>query len=377
MFIATRLAPKHSERPASGCIAWYAGKLSEMKMQAVLLREFGSAEMLSYEMVDMPAPGREEILVRVEAVSINRSFDILARQGRSPQALMLPLILGADPTGTIVKVGADVPLARMGERVFVSAIMKCGACDGCRRACRCNRSKFIGASAPGGYAEYLTVPAFQALTLPPTLEPAVASLVCRHAGAAQLELDTADLKAGETVLVMGAAGALGSFLIQLAKLAGASVIASAGSEAKRAACLELGADHVIDYTALDFTEQVLALTHDRGVEVVFENVSDPVSFPKAFASLAEKGRLVTMGYHAGGVVPVDMKRLFLKQLRILSTKIWSPGDDVLAHCLDLAVAGKLKALIGARLPLARAAEGHRIVEEGTLVGKVILEPQTR
>lgn len=346
-----------------------------MTMQAIVLRTFGGPETLSFETVETPVPGDGEVLVRIEAVSVNRSFDILTRTGRSPFDVQPPLILGVDPSGTIVDAGAAVDPSRVGEAVFVSGIASCRQCAACRAGRPCTEAKRIGIKAPGGYAQFITVPAFQARTLPPGLDPAEATVICRHAGVANTEILTADVKAGEWVLVMGAAGALGSFLIQLAKLRGATVIAAAGSPDRLAACLALGADFGVDYRAGDLARQVFDITSGRGVDVVLENISDPELFPRAFASLAEDGRLVTIGYHGGGTVPVDMKALFMRRLKILSSPMWTRGRDDLAECLDLASDGKLRALIGARLPLSEAEEAHRLVERGQLVGKVILEPQ--
>lgn len=348
--------------------------MRQMKMQAIVLRQFGDADALSFETVESPRPEPGEVLVKVAAVSVNRTFDIVARNGQAPHKVQLPLIPGVDPTGTIVEIGAGVDPSRLGQLVFVSFVVRCGACAGCMAGKACTNIKRIGMTEPGGYAQYITVPAFQARVLPPGLDPAEAGIICRHAGAAWSEIHSAELKEGEWVLVMGAAGALGSFLVQLAKLRGAKVIAVASSEERLDTCRQLGADHGVDYKAGNLTQQVFELTGGYGVDVVFENISDPVLFPLAFASLAHGGRLLTIGYHGGGTVPVDMKALFLKQLRILSSGMWGGGEDVVGKCLDLAAQGKLRAPIGARLPLARAADAHRLVEKGKVIGKVILEP---
>lgn len=345
------------------------------QMQAVMLREYGGPDVLSFETVPRPVPRDGEVLLRVEAVSVNRAFDIVARTGGSPFDLKLPLILGVDPTGTIVEAGAGVDPARVGELAAISALARCRRCDACAAGMPCKMGKRIGVAAPGGYAQFVAVPAFQARTLPAGLDPAEGTVICRHAGVAFTEIETAGLKAGETALVMGAAGALGMFLIQLAKLKGATVIAVASNAERLAACAALGADVGVDYKAGNLTEQVMAATSGRGVDVVFENISDPALFPLAFASLALNGRLITIGYHGGGVVPVDMKLLFMRRLKILSSPMWSGDRDDLAACLELAAAGKLSAPIGARLPLSQAPQAHRIAEEGRLIGKVILQPQ--
>lgn len=345
-----------------------------MNMEAIILPEYGDADVLSFETVEAPVPGEGEVLVKVRAVSVNRGFDVVARSGGSPFNLQLPLILGVDPTGDIVDVGEGIDRARIGETVFVSGVAGCRKCAACAERKPCQLAKRIGVTSPGGYAQYIAIPAFQARVLPEGVDPAEATVICRHAGAAFSEIHTADVKEGEWVLVMGAAGALGSFLIQLAKLRGAKVIAVASSADRLAACLSLGADDAVNYRAEALTERLMEITDGHGVDVVFENISDPELFPKAFASLADNGRLVSIGYHGGGTVPVDMKALHLKRLRILCSVMGGGSKDPVGECLNLARDGKLRSLIGVRLPLAKAAEGHRLVEEGKLIGKVILEP---
>lgn len=332
-----------------------------MEMKAIVLREFGGPDVLSFETVDMPVPLEGEVLIKVQAVSINRTFDVVGRSGKAPFKLKLPLIPGIDPSGEIVEVGEGVDRARIGEKVFASGNVP--------------KPKMIGMLENGGYAQYVTVPAFQTRTLPSNLDPAEATVICRHAPAAFSEMHTADVQPDEWVLVMGAAGALGSFLVQMAKLKGAKVIAVASSQERIEACIGLGADFGINYKDEDLTERVMEITEKHGADVVFENISDPELFPKAFASLAKDGRLISIGYHGGGVVPVDIKALHFKRLKILSSQRGIGAEDVVGECLRLASEGKIRSLIGVRLPLSQAAEGHRLVEEGKLVGKVILEPQ--
>lgn len=345
-----------------------------MKMQAVVMSRFGGPEVLECQAVEAPSPGAGEVLVKVGAVSVNRSFDIGARQGKSMFPLAMPLILGVDPSGVIVEAGAGVDLARVGEPVFVSLTAGCGQCQACQSARPCTAALRIGIAAPGGYAQYLRVPAFQALRVPAGMDAAEATFIGRHGEAAWSEVTCADIQAGEHVLVMGAAGALGSLLIQLAKLKGATVIAVAGSPERLDFCRGLGADFGVNYRQGSIATAVAELTQGRGVDVVFENVSDPTTFPQAFDSLGHGGRLVTIGYHGGGVVPVDMRKLFLKQLSIRSASMSLPGAEGFEQSFALAAAGQLRASIGARFPLREAAEAHRLVESGTVVGKVILEP---
>lgn len=346
-----------------------------MEMEAIVVSRFGGPEVLEFKTIEVPTPGPDDVLVKVEAVSVNTSFDIAARKGKSPFPLKPPLIFGVDPTGTITEVGSNVDPDRIGERVYVTFATGCGVCDNCRSGKACSVALKIGIMAPGGDAQYIRVPAFQARQVPPELDPAVATFIGRHGEAAWSQIEAADIQSGERVLIMGASGGLGSLLIQLAKLRGATVIAVAGSEEKLDFCRELGADHAINYAEFNITEQVMELTGGKGVNVVLENVSNPTTFPQAFESLAYGGRLVTIGYHGGAVVPVDMRTLFRNQITIRSSPIWTQGDDEgFQACFKLASEGKLKATIGARFPLREAARAHELVESGDTIGKVILEP---
>ncbi|MCB2084880.1 MAG: zinc-binding dehydrogenase [Sphingomonadaceae bacterium] len=343
-------------------------------MEAVLIERFGGPEVLELRQVERPKPGPDEVLVQVAAVSVNQSFDLSARRGKSIFPLKLPLQLGVDPVGTIVEVGENVDAGRIGERVFSTFIVRCRTCDNCRAERPCSSARQIGITSPGGYAQYLAVPAFQARRIPDSIEAGVACVIGRHGEAAWSEIESADVQAGEWVLIMGASGGLGSLLVQLAKMRGANVIAVVGSEARAWHCMRLGADHTVNYRSGDLPEQVRQITGPAGVNVVFENVSNPATFPQAFASLAPGGRLVTIGYHGGKVVPLDVSVLFRNRLTVKSAPMWMKDSSVFDECFRLAAEGKLKGTVAQRFPLREAAKAHGTAERGHLVGKIILEP---
>lgn len=343
-------------------------------MKAIVVREFGEPGVMKLEDIPTPEPGPGEVLVKVGAVSVNRGFDVNARAGNSAHGAKLPLIMGVDPSGVVSAVGENVSEDRIGEHVNIRGMARCGSCSGCNEGKRCSLSRPIGITAPGGYAEYIVVPDFQARQIPKNISFADATVICRHASAAFSEIHTAQLKEGEWALVMGAAGALASFVVQFAKLKGAHVIAAAGGQDRLDAATALGADYTVNYRTQNLEEEVRRITNGRGVDAVFENIGDPDLWPGAWDSLAMNGRLVTVGFHGGGTVPLDLKKLHMRRLKVLSSAMDSGSSDVLGDCLKLAAEQKIRPLIGKILPLAEAAEGHRLVESGEVVGKVILEP---
>jgi NADPH:quinone reductase-like Zn-dependent oxidoreductase len=184
--------------------------------------------------------------------------------------------------------------------------------------------------------------------------------------------DHAKVQPGEWVLVMGAAGGLGSAGVQVAKHLGAKVIAAAGSDERVKVGLGLGADAGVNYRTQDLTAEAIRITGGAGVNVVFENIGDPDLFPKAFAALARRGRLVTAGGHGGGVVPLDVNKLYLNQITVMGVTGERPESAQLV--LKMAEAGHFTALIDRVLPLSEAAQAHELVEGRGGRGKVVLDP---
>jgi NADPH2:quinone reductase len=333
-------------------------------MRAIVLREFGPPEVLRLE-PDFPDPvaGPGEVVLAVHAVSVNRTLDLAVRAGSYVAPIHLPHIPGVDPSGVVVAVGAGVTERQVGDRVVTLPW----------RTRAVGPLEALGVQHLGGYAQYVKVPAKATVPIPDSLDFAVATVVARHAPQAfNLLRDRAQLKAGEWVLVMGASGGLGSAGIQVAKLLGATVIAAAGAPERLAAAVSLGADHGIDYGRQQLTAEVLKLTGGRGVDVVFENIADPVLFAQAFHAIARHGRLVTAGSHGGGTVPLDVQRLYLYQIAVMGSIGFSEAD--VSFALEAAARGRLRVLIDRVLPLKQAAEAHRLVAARTLTGKIVLDP---
>lgn len=347
-------------------------------MRAMLVRRYGGLEAIRLEQVATPKPKRGEVLIEVAATTVNRTRDLNICAGKVAGPEALPLVPGQDPAGTIVAVGSGVADRKAGERVIVSSRIVCGKCPACKqgRHSECRSQTQIGINRWGGYAEYVAVPAAQAIPIAKRLSFAEAAVAMRHFPMAFQQVDArAGLKKGETVLVMGASGGLGSAVVQVAKLRGARVIAGAGGDERVAAALSLGADHGVNYRKTDLTKHVLELTAGQGVNVVFENISDPTTWPKAFECLAPQGRLVTSGAHGGGTVPVDMKRLYNRRLRIIGAAGYD-GCDALA-AMAAAGKGKLRAVVDQELPLERLHDAFDLIDKRKVTGKIVINPALR
>jgi NADPH:quinone reductase len=194
-------------------------------LKAVVIREFGGPEVLRWEEVPTPTPGPGKVLLRVHAVSVNRTLDLQVRQDGGGYGAVLPLVQGNDPSGMVVAAGQSIEQLQVNQRVAVFGGVRCGVCESCREGhnARCHQPRMLGIHCWGGYAQYLCIPASNCVPLPDGLSFIEATLIARHFPLAFGEASLADLKAGDWVLVMGAAGSLGSCLVQVAQICGAHV----------------------------------------------------------------------------------------------------------------------------------------------------------
>jgi NADPH:quinone reductase-like Zn-dependent oxidoreductase len=343
-------------------------------MKAIVMRRYGPPDVLEYETVPNPEPRAGEIRIRVHAATVNRVLDVSLRAGNEPaRGAVLPLIPGVDCAGIVDAVGSAVTHWRKGMRAAAAGVMPLDICpedgggyDG--------PTGMMGIKRPGGFAEMVTVPAFAAIELPDGLDFHHAAVIMRHVPTAwNLLVNVAELKADESVLIMGAGGNLGSIGIQIAKnVIGANVIAAAGSDARVATGLALGADHGINYNVADLEAEVIRLTGGKGVDVLYDNIANGKVLPRAFRALGFDGRLVTAGAHAGPNVAIDFAHLYHKRITIKGRPGYRPSD--VPKCFAAAAEGKIKAQIERILPLSRAAEAHRLVESGESIGKIVLDP---
>lgn len=348
--------------------------LSENRaVKAVRVHEHGDVDKLIHEDIEVPRIAPNEVLVQVKACALNH-IDLWVRQGLPTMKFPLPLVLGADIAGIVAEVGEVVHHLNVGDPVMVSPGVGCGHCQMCLwgQDHLCREYRVIGEIRDGGYAEYAAVPGNNVVPMPTNLSfEEAASIPLVFITAWNMLINKAQVKAGEDVLILAAGSGVGSAAVQIAKFAGARVIATAGSDEKLERARELGADEVINYSRVDFLEEVKRLTHRKGVEVVFEHTGKE-TWEKSFLALARGGRLVTCGGTTGPIVDIDLRHLFYRQLSIFGSTMGSRGD--LMEILKFVRTGQLRPIIDQVFPLQEAAQAHLRLLERKQFGKVVLVP---
>ena len=344
-------------------------------MKAMVIREHGGPEVMQWEEVPTPSPARGQVLVQVHAVSVNRVLDLQVRQDGGNYDTTLPLVLGNDPSGVVAQVGPELEGFQVGDRVTVFQGIRCLACPPCLNGSseRCHNPKMLGVQTWGGYAEYVCVPGVNCVPVPEDLPFPEATVITRHFPLAFGEASIGRLEKDDWALILGAAGGLGSCLVQVASAIGTRIIAGAGADERVHAALALGAHYGVNYRRNDLETEVMRITEGRGVDVVFDNIADPDIWSGAFNCLARGGRLVTAGAHGGGLVTLDVRKLYQQRLQVVSG-LGSERREDLERSLELGAEGKLRVLIAKVMPLRQAAAAHRLVAENDGVGKVILDP---
>jgi NADPH:quinone reductase-like Zn-dependent oxidoreductase len=347
-------------------------------LRAALFRTHGGPEVLEIADVPVPTPGPGQVQVKVSATSLNH-IDVWMRRGLPALHLALPHVSGGDVCGTVSALGAGVVAGQagvdVGERVLLNPGMSCGRCVACLggRDNFCPDFRMLGEQTWGGHAEYVVVPAANLVPVPratvPLEDTDLASMPIVFITAWQMLVDRAQLRQGETVLVLAAGSGVGTAAIQIAKLWGARVIATASTDEKLAAARALGADEVINHAREDIVAAVKKLTNRRGADVVVEHVGAS-TFPKAVVAAAKGGRIVTCGATDGYEPVLNLRHVFWRQLSILGSTLASKSR--LFEIVALAGAGRLRAVVDRVLPLADVATGHRLIEDRAAFGKIVL-----
>jgi NADPH:quinone reductase len=330
----------------------------DVTMTAIEIGSPGGPDVLRPVERPIPEPAAGEALVRVHAAGVNRP-DILQRLGRYPPPPGASDIPGLELSGTIERLGP--PAGDEGSRWHAGDAV-CALVSG------------------GGYAEYAAVPLPQCLPVPAGMDLTSAAAVPETYFTVWANVfQRGQLRAGETVLVHGGTSGIGTTAIQLARAFGATVFATAGSEAKRAACERLGAAAAVNYRTTDFAEAMASLTKGRGVDVILDIIGGEY-LDRNLRSLATEGRLVQIGLLGGAKGEINLARLMQRRLTVTGSTLrirsvaekGAIGRELEQQVWPLLAAGTVRPIVHRTVPLAQAAEAHRLLESGDVIGKIVL-----
>lgn len=344
-------------------------------MKAARFHEHGPPVVLRYEDVPDPAPAPGRAIVSVRACALNH-LDLWARRGLERVKIPLPHICGSDVSGEVADDGGgSVP---RGTRVLVQPGLSCGVCPACRagRDNLCPEYDVLGFRSDGGYAELVSVPTVNLVPIPDRVSFIDAAAFPLTFQTAWHMLSLAGIRDGDIVLVLAGGSGVGQAAIQLARLHGARVFATAGPN-KSEQTHALGAEAVFDHYApppADFAREVRALTGGRGVDIVVEHVGQ-ATWDRSVRALANGGRLVTCGATTGGQASLNLHHLFGRQLSLIGSYMGTKAE-LLAATVPF-FAGRIAPVIDEVFPLADAAGAHRRLEEARQFGKIVLVPPDR
>lgn len=340
-------------------------------MKAVLFREHGGPEKLVYEDIPKPTAGPQEVVVRVKACALNH-LDVWIRQGNPAYPMPLPHVSGSDIAGVVEEVGGQVEGVKVGDRVFVSPGVSCWSCEQCLadRDNMCRSYGLVGAMTYGGYAEYVKVPARNLLPIPGRLSfEQAAAFPLVSVTAWHMLFTLADVKQGESVLVMGAGSGVGHIAVQMAKVAGARVITTVGWDDKIEKAEGIGADEVINHAQEKVAARVRELTKGHGVDVVIEHIG-PEVWDVCMESLGKGGRLVTCGATTGAEVKLNLRHVFSRQLTIKGSYMGTRAE--LEKAAEQIGQGKVKPVIDRTYPLSEARAAQEQLLGRKFFGKIVL-----
>jgi NADPH:quinone reductase-like Zn-dependent oxidoreductase len=342
-------------------------------MRAIVFKEHGGPEVLQYTEAPEPTIKANEVLLEVRACALNH-LDVWARGGLPGIEIPLPHILGNDIAGVVRAVGPLVDWVKAGDEVMLQPGVSCGHCIECLsgRDNFCPEYDILGYRRDGGYAELVAAPAVNVIPKPKSLSfEEAAALPLVTVTAWHMLVTRARVEPGEDVLIHAAGSGVGSIGIQVARLRGARVIATAGSDEKLEKARELGADEVVNYTREDWPKEVRRLTGKRGVDVVFEHTGAE-TWPGSIAVLAKGGRIITCGATSGYDARTDLRQLFYRHLSLLGSFMGSKAE--LLQAMRFVERGSIRAVVDRTLPLGEARRAHELMQDRAQFGKLVLVP---
>jgi len=323
-------------------------------VKAVVIEKQGSIDNLAYRDWPDPQPRPGDVLIRVKAVGLNH-LDVFVRRGMPGFPVPTPFISGGDIAGVIAGLGSDVKGWKVGDRVAVNPMTPDG---------------MVGEEVQGGMAEMVRIPATHLIRLPDSMDFVTAAAVPINFGTALRMMHTiGHVTAGETVLIVGASGGVGTAAIQLCKQIGAIVIAVTRGAEKIEPLKKIGADHVIDMVKEDFSAAAWKLSGKKGVDVVFNYTGGDTWVP-SLRAMKRRARLVTCGATAGFDPKTDIRYIWTRELQVLGSNGYTQQD--IEQAIELVGKGGVRPLIDKVLPAQDAATAHRLLEERAVIGKVVL-----
>lgn len=346
-------------------------------MKAAVFHEYGGPEVLRYEEVADPVTGPGEVLVRVGAVTINHGPDTMVRSGAFRVPIPLPHVSGSDPAGEVTAVGEGVDGSWVGRRVAIVSIVACGECEFCAVGAGenyCRNWQLVGVHRWGGRAEYVVVPARNLVPLPDEVSvEQAACLGMAYLNAYHGLVRKARIRADDTLLVLGAGGGVGVAATQIAKDAGARVIAGTGEPWKKVRAEAIGADVAVSLDSEDWPSEVLAATNGRGVSVLFDNVG-PATWARSVPLIDRAGRFICSGATTGPELTLDAVALYRNQ--VTAHFFMNGAGQDLVELVDLVASGRVDPVIDSRYPLSDTARAEARLAAREQFGKIVLVPDS-